>query len=833
LSAAWTVVGGVGGADCVTVGVGTVVAGGGCLGADDRFTGVDDGRGVELLLCGVVAAAAGGPLATGVGACTGGAGGGTTVLCGFGLPADGDTTTFAAGGAVSCAPPDGKCTVPDRSSSAIAAAPSRSGIASATTGRAIAQIPLPLSRSSAGNGPFPPPGSPGLPEPGIQESRADGNLPAGRTFALSGESLQQRPGTAGALRRGHVMIFGVKRLLVVCAVSALACCAFARPSSAASGDAVQQLAARYAPVVRLSEQEEPCSSGEAFEPIDVNAIFGNDEVAFRGPWSGANLVKVAPTLADVSSGRYGYALDFPGDALASSACSYEEWQRRITAGRKPTVYAHVATESGRLALQYWFFYVYNDFNNLHEGDWELIQLNFAAATSAAALRTRPTEVGYSQHNGAERAEWGSDKLELVGGTHPVVYPAEGSHANYFSSALFLGASAAQGVGCDDTNEPWTQLRPVVDVIPRSPKAARAAYPWLGYHGLWGEQRRAFFNAPTGPNTRLQWTEPITWTNETWKARSFALVGGRSLGPTATDFFCGAVSAVSTGLILAAARPSATFAMLALFVALLIWLALRTQWRSGPELRRRRPWGSLVTAAARTYRGNVRLFISIGAIFAVLGVVVAALQWVVFRRTGLSSLPSAFGSANSFTETIVLGFGFVVNLLGLTIVQATCARAVVDLDANGHASATRAYRATWRRLAPLLGGLVLAAFLVALLNLTLIGVPIAIWLTIRWSLLAQAVALDDSNAPGSLRRSARLVRRHWWRTATLTVFVTGVALVLGPLVGTLLLFVTSASFDVVNLASDLVYVVALPFAAIATTYLYFDLLSRNESVSRAG
>jgi hypothetical protein len=129
--------------------------------------------------------------------------------------------------------------------------------------------------------------------------------------------------------------------------------------------------------------------------------------------------------------------------------------------------------------------------------------------------------------------------------------------------------------------------------------------------------------------------------------------------------------------------------------------------------------------------------------------------------------------------------------------------------------------------------VLAAFLVALLNLTLIGVPIAIWLTIRWSLLAQAVALDDSNAPGSLRRSARLVRRHWWRTATLTVFVTGVALVLGPLVGTLLLFVTSASFDVVNLASDLVYVVALPFAAIATTYLYFDLLSRNESVSRAG
>lgn len=627
------------------------------------------------------------------------------------------------------------------------------------------------------------------------------------------------------------MISRVKRLVVLCVAAALACCVLARTSSAASGDALQQLAARYAPVVRLSEQEEPCSSGEAFEPIDVDAIFGNDEVAFRGPWNGANLVKVGPTLDDVSSGRYGYALDFPGDALSSSACSYEEWQRRITAGRKPTVYAHVATESGRLALQYWFFYVYNDFNNLHEGDWELIQLNFDASTPAAALRTQPTLVGYSQHNGAERAEWGAGKLELVG-THPVVYPAEGSHANYFSGALFLGASAAQGVGCDDTNEPWTQLRPAVDVIPQSAKAARAEYPWLGYHGLWGERRRAFFNAPTGPSTRLQWTEPITWANETWKARSFALVGGRSLGPTATDFFCGAVGAASTALILAAIRPSATFAVLALVVALLVWLALRTQWKSGPELRQRRPWGSLVTAAARTYRRNVRLFISIGAIFAVLGVVVAALQWVLFRRTGFSSLPSAFGDANSFTETIVLGFGFVVNLLGLTIVQATTARAVVELDAHGHASATRAYRATWRRLTPLLGGLVLAAFLIALLNLTLIGLPIAIWLTIRWSLLAQAVALEDAGAPGSLRRSGRLVRRHWWRTASLTLFVTGVALVLGPLVGTLLLFATNASFDVVNLASDLVYVVALPFAAIATTYLYFDLQSRNEPVSRA-
>jgi hypothetical protein len=49
-----------------------------------------------------------------------------------------------------------------------------------------------------------------------------------------------------------------------------------------------------------------------------------------------------------------------------------------------------------------------------------------------------------------------------------------------------------------------------------------------------------------------------------------------------------------------------------------------------------------------------------------------------------------------------------------------------------------------------------------------------------------------------------------------------ALLLGPLFGTVLLFVTSASFDLINLVSSGIYAIVLPYAAIATTYLYFDL-----------
>ncbi len=50
----------------------------------------------------------------------------------------------------------------------------------------------------------------------------------------------------------------------------------------------------------------------------------------------------------------------------------------------------------------------------------------------------PADVGYSQHDGAERRTWDASKLEKVGGTHPVVYPAEGSHADYYGPALYLG-----------------------------------------------------------------------------------------------------------------------------------------------------------------------------------------------------------------------------------------------------------------------------------------------------------------------------------------------------------------------------------------------------------
>ena len=216
---------------------------------------------------------------------------------------------------------------------------------------------------------------------------------------------------------------------------------------AASADRAQEraLAQRYAPVVRLVSHTN-CAPGKPYLPINVNLLFGEPTVALRGPWGPGDLVKIGPTATDLSKGLFEYHLDFPGNAL-QPGCDYLQWERRLVEGQAPAVYAHVATDPerpGKLALQYWLFYVFNDWNNLHEGDWEMIQLVFDASTAAQALQRPPVSVGYSQHEGAERAAWTDAKLERVDGTHPVVHPAAGSHANFYGESLYLGSSAEAG-----------------------------------------------------------------------------------------------------------------------------------------------------------------------------------------------------------------------------------------------------------------------------------------------------------------------------------------------------------------------------------------------------
>jgi hypothetical protein len=622
--------------------------------------------------------------------------------------------------------------------------------------------------------------------------------------------------------------------VALCVVGAL----LLTPRAEASLHDENALAERYAPVVRLVAQAHRCGSGEPYRPIDVDALFHQPTVALRGPWGSNDLVEIAPSAGDLSPERYEYHLDFPGNAL-DPGCGYEQWGRHVTSGTPPTVYAHVASDPGRpgkIALQYWFYYVFNQWNNTHEGDWEMIQLVFDADSAKQALSTKPVEIGYSQHEGAERAAWGADKLEVVDGTHPVVYPAAGSHANFFDSALYLGSSASEGVGCDDTTGPSITLRPVVQTIPNDPTAARSAFPWIGFQGRWGELQRSFYNGPTGPNLKQQWIRPIAWT-ETWRDRSVAVPGGGALGTQATDFFCGAVAFGSNALRRAIEHPQTALLLLAVLVALIVFGLTRTSWRPTAPLRlaRRRAWGQILATVARVYARRPLLFVGIGMLTVPISVVVTLLQAGVLRASSVAGIETQ-GEGEGILVLLVLVIGMALSLIGLGLVQGATARALAEIDAGRSVGALRAYRLAFDSVRPLLGAVVTVSIVISVLLTSVLLLPIAIWLAVRWALIVPAVELEGLSAVGGLRRSGTLVRQAWFKVGSLIVVGTVLALVAGPFVGALLILLTSAPLALLNVISGLVYAVALPFVGVTTTYVYYDAAVRErlaEAPTRSG
>ena len=229
-----------------------------------------------------------------------------------------------------------------------------------------------------------------------------------------------------------------------------------------------------------------------------------------------------------------------------------------------------------------------------------------------------------------------------------------------------------------------------------------------------------------------------------------------------------------------------------------------------------------------YSSHLRLFLGIGLLFLPLGALITGVQYLTFETGGMNGLVASAGRTNAVVDFLVFGLGLLLTVFGLAVVQSATAVAMVEIDAGRPVTAWGAYRKAMPTLGSLLSAVLLVGIALALVSLTTVGVFLAAYLIVRWSLLAQVHALENTSGYRALRRSAQLVRGEWWRVASLIVFVTLVALLIGPLCGTLLLFATNASFDFINLVGSVIDAVLVPFAAIATTYLYFDLRVEKES-----
>ena len=660
-----------------------------------------------------------------------------------------------------------------------------------------------------------------------------------RSGPYSGGHLREAaPGTHEGVTMRSRRRVGVLLVAMAGVLSAAVVGSAGPAAAAASVDAVtvdeQALAERFAPVVSLVRQDVECGPGEAFEPSDVGLVLDDRSVALRAPWADDEVVKAGPTAEDLADRLFGYYLDFPGDAL-EPGCDYERWAGARAASTPPTQYAHVATESGhdeRLALQYWFFYPYNDYTNKHEGDWEMAQLVFEAADATQALDQVPVEVGFSQHEGLEVSRWDDPKLEVVDGTHVVVRPAAGSHANFYEEALYLGTSADQGFGCDDTRGPAQAVRPVVTVIPSDPAAARAAFPWVGFEGRWGQREEAFYNGPTGPNTKESWTHPVSDMDEKGREVSYAVPAAGALGTDATDFFCSAVSRGSEIVRALAQNPARLLLILALVTVVVGWVLRRTSWSPVVPLRiaRQRPVGQLIRAAGRMYVSRWRLFIGIGVLTVPVSLLVAAGQVALLGSEDVMGVPGGGeggGCESSWPRCWPLCCWGRPSCWcwRQPRVPSTRSTAAVPIGARG------AYRLALGRWRGLLGAFLVASALVGLLSLTVVLTPLAVVLVVLFALFVPVIVFQGSSALASLRRSAALVRHQVWKTVVLLTASILLAGAVGPVLGTILILVTGAPFPVANIVAGATYAALMPFIGLTMAYLYFDARIRTSLARR--
>ena len=605
-----------------------------------------------------------------------------------------------------------------------------------------------------------------------------------------------------------------RRLLAITVMvgGSLAMAGPAHAAPAADPDPLTQLARRFAPLVVLQQQAEPCGSGEPYAPLPVEQILGQPDVALEDA-EGEELV-TAPSADDLAGAPEGSNIDLPGDA-GDPQCDFEVRFGRRTATLPITQYARLAVDDerpGRFAVQYWWWYVYNDWNDLHEGDWEMMQLVFEAPTpeDAVARGLSPSAVAASQHNGAEVRSWATAPRD---GDRPTVFAAVGSHAGYYSAHRWFGTNGNTGFGCDDTRGPSDRVDPQVIVLPAE-HVAGDAFGWLDFKGYWGERQAGLNDSETGPQTTDQWQRPIRWMEESGRPSA---VQAPEVG-VVTTFFCRVSTRGSNLLNAVLAKPWLAGGIVVLVIVALVLLAKRTTWSPAvpSPLVTRRAAGQLLTSAWRRLRTDKRLYLPIAAFVMAGSVVTALLQSRIIELSPFEAMIDVAGRETPLGQVLAVVAGFVI-----TVPVAIIATAWAIDIADRRTDDRRPLRGVWRR-----GLLVPCVILFAIVLFGWFVLPIAVFLLARWFVSPAVAATAHVGARDSLRASTAATRGRRIRTFAIAAVAITLVFFCGALLGTMVLLLTGASFAFVNVVAGVVGAVLLPWLGLVVAMTYGDLRARG-------
>jgi hypothetical protein len=274
-------------------------------------------------------------------------------------------------------------------------------------------------------------------------------------------------------------------------------------------------------------------------------------------------------------------------------------------------------------------------------------------------------------------------------------------------------------------------------------------------------------------------------------------------------------------------------VLAVVLGLVAYGVARTTWRPTAPLRapRRRAFGQIVAAAVRMYASRPLLFLGIGLVMVPVSVAVSAVQASVVRAPTLVGV-STGGEDGGLRVAVAAVVGLVLGLLGLALVQSAATNALAETDAGVEAGVVRSYRLALRSLGTLMVALVVVIAAVTALGLSVLLAPIGLWLAVRWGLVVPVATLERRSPADVLRRSGELAAHRPWTVAALLLVNAALLVLAGPVLGTVLVLLTDAPLELLNVVAGITYTVLAPFTALVLAYTYYDALVRDELADRA-
>jgi hypothetical protein len=218
------------------------------------------------------------------------------------------------------------------------------------------------------------------------------------------------------------------------------------------------------------------ATNEHYRPLRLEDYLAHSVLRAGSP-PGGTITQPKPTLFSLPTTPAASYLDVRGAQPNANAALYPSIEQQVESTTpRPTVYWHVVrqTSTGRIAIEYWLLYLYNDFFDKHEADWEGITVFLQGDV--------PLGVSYSQHQGRKWTPWASTSRSV---DTPTVYVARGSHADYPMPGQYAVRVCwtLQGRHCtptrtrDDARGTGTALAPSAYDL--------RDFGGIGYTGSWG------------------------------------------------------------------------------------------------------------------------------------------------------------------------------------------------------------------------------------------------------------------------------------------------------------------------------------------------------------